>query len=160
VPKPWTEVFGTDDAGLAQDRAARRGWLCEWQPDGSVTLWQEVRPATKRHPTTGDEVWFNQVHIFAPAAALAWARRDGRTEMASRLEQAMREHPEQLDCFVYADGAEIDGDDALHVYEVLEREAVPLYWNRGDLLILDNVLTAHGRLSFTGERRVLTGLIA
>ncbi len=160
VPKPWTEVFDTRDPAQAQAQAAQRGWRSEWQGDGSMTLWQEVRPATRRHPATGDEVWFNQVHIFAPAAALAWARKDGRLDMAQRLEQAARDNPLQLDCFVFADGTEIAGEDALHLYDVLEREAVPLYWQRGDLLILDNILSAHGRLSFSGERRVLAGLIA
>lgn len=159
VPKPWTEVFNTTDPQEAQAQAVQRGWRAEWQPDESMTLWQEVRPATRRHPHTGDEVWFNQLHIFAPAAALAWARRDGRLDMAARLQRAMRESPHQLDCYVFADGSEISEEDALHIYDVLEREAVPLAWQPGDLLILDNILTAHGRLAFNGERRVLTGLI-
>lgn len=108
VPKPWTEVFDTTDPAQAQARAEGRNWRSEWLDDGSMTLWQEVRQATRRHPRSGDEVWFNQVHIFAPAAALEWARRDGRMEMAGRLEKAMAECPEHLDRFVYADGSEID----------------------------------------------------
>ena len=160
VPKPWTQVFNTDDPAQAQAQADARGWRSEWQADGSMTLWQEVRPALTRHPSTGDEVWFNQVQVFAPAAAIAWARKDGRMDMARRLERAMREAPRQVDCFVFADGSEIPPQDALHVYDVLERMAQPLRWRLGDLLVLDNVLTAHGRRSFTGERRVLTGLIS
>ncbi|MBT2323907.1 TauD/TfdA family dioxygenase [Variovorax paradoxus] len=160
VPKSWPEVFNTQDPVEAQSQARARGWRFEWQSDGSMTLWQEIRPALKRHPGTGDEVWFNQVHIFAPAAAMAWAKHDGRLDMADRLERAMRDTPHQLDCFVFADGSDIPDEDALHVYEVLDRLAEPLHWQRGDLLILDNVLTGHGRKSFVGERRVLTALIA
>jgi alpha-ketoglutarate-dependent taurine dioxygenase len=159
VPKPWTEVFDTTEPERAQTRATERGWRWQWMDDASMTLWQEVRPATRRHPVTGDEVWFNQVHIFAPASALQWARNDGRTEMAERMARAMRECPEFLDRFVHADGSEIADEQALHVYDVLEREAMPLNWQRGDLLILDNILMAHGRLRFSGPRRVLTALI-
>ncbi|MFO0146990.1 MAG: TauD/TfdA family dioxygenase [Betaproteobacteria bacterium] len=159
VPKPWTEVFNTEDESEAERQVLQRGWRCEWQNDGSMTLWQEVRLATRRHPDTGDDVWFNQVHIFAPAAALAWARKDGRVEMVERLEHALRENPDQVDRFVFADGEEIADADALYLYELMERAAVPVQWERGDLLLLDNILIGHGRRSFEGARRVLTGLV-
>jgi hypothetical protein len=160
VPKAWTETFGTSDQSEAEAKAHSRGWRTEWLPDGSMTLWQEVRPPMVRHPLTADQVWYNQVHIFAPAAALIWARRDGRSGSASRLEAALRDTPHLLDCFVFADGSQIQDQDVVHVYDTLEREATPLKWERGDMLVLDNILSAHGRRRFTGERRVLTGLIA
>ncbi|WP_281425855.1 TauD/TfdA family dioxygenase [Polymorphospora rubra] len=31
-------------------------------------------------------------------------------------------------------------------------------WRAGDLLLIDNVLTAHGRRSFEGTRRVLVAM--
>jgi len=159
VPKPWTEVFASEDPQQAERIAHAHGWRAQWEPDGSMTLWQDRRPAMRRHAVTGEEVWFNQVHIFAPAAALAWARRDGRLDMARRLEHARHNYPNLLDCFVFADGGEVSDEDALHLYDVMEREAVPLNWEPGDLLILDNVLAAHGRLRYDGPRRLLTGLI-
>ena len=160
VPKPWTEVFATTDRDEAGRQATARGWRWEWHADGLMRLWQEVRAPMRRHPATGDEVWHNQVHIFAPAAALAWARKDGRTEMAERIAAARREAPELLDRFVFAGGSEIADDDALHLYETFERHAAPVRWERSDVLILDNILAAHGRRRFSGARRVLAGLIA
>jgi hypothetical protein len=90
---------------------------------------------------------------------VAWARKDGRTEMAERIESARREAPDRIDRFVFADGSEIADADALHVYETIERHAVPIRWERSDFLILDNILAAHGRRQFGGARRVLAGLI-
>jgi hypothetical protein len=159
VPKAWTEVFRTEDRKEAEAVVIKSGWRSEWLDDGSMQLWQEVRPATRRHPRTNDEVWFNQVHIFAPAASLKWARNDGRTEMAGRLEKALAEAPHLLDQIFYGDGTPVTEDDVLHIYDTLDVAAKPLKWQRGDLLILDNILAAHGRRAFQGDRRILTALI-
>ncbi|MFA8359013.1 TauD/TfdA family dioxygenase [Burkholderia ubonensis] len=159
VPKAWTEVFATDDRRLAERAATERGWRTEWLADGSLQLWQEVLPAMRRHPLTHDLVWFNQVHIFSPHAALRWARRDGRHALAGRLERALVEHPERLDDVCHGDGTPLDRDDVLHVADVLDAAARPVRWQRGDLLLLDNVLGGHGRRQFEGERLILTALI-
>jgi alpha-ketoglutarate-dependent taurine dioxygenase len=40
------------------------------------------------------------------------------------------------------------------IREVLKNETVPHQWQTGDILILDNMLTAHGRMPFSGARRI------
>ena len=40
----------------------------------------------------------------------------------------------------------------------LRAETVTFPWRRGDVLLLDNMLTAHGRRPFTGDRRVLVAM--
>jgi alpha-ketoglutarate-dependent taurine dioxygenase len=40
------------------------------------------------------------------------------------------------------------------IREVLENETIPRCWQTGDILILDNMLTAHGRMPFSGARRI------
>lgn len=159
VPKPWTEVFNTTDRAEVQRVSEQRGWNVLWLKDDSVQLWQEIRAVTKVHERTGDEVWFNQVHIFSPAASLKWARQDKRDEQVARLEEARREHPEMLDQVFHGDGTVVDDDDALHVYDAFDHSAIPVCWQRGDILFLDNVLTAHGRTAFRGNRMVLAALI-
>jgi alpha-ketoglutarate-dependent taurine dioxygenase len=159
VPKTWHEVFATKDRSEAEKVAGKSGWRFEWMEDGSMQLWQEVRPTTRLHPRSGDEVWFNQVHIFSPASALKWAREDGRTEAADRLARALEEAPQLLDHMRYGDGTEIEEADVLHIYDVLTANARPVKWQAGDVLILDNILVAHGRRKFAGDRSVLTALI-
>lgn len=159
VSKPWSEVFATTDRAQVEATARSRGWRADWLPDGSVQLWQELRPALRVWAQTGDEVWFNQAHIFAPASSLRWFREDGREEEFERLESALHDHPEMIDRVFHRDEREIDADDVLHVYDVLKRSEIPLRWERGDLLLLNNTLVGHGRTSFSGERKVLTALI-
>ena len=40
----------------------------------------------------------------------------------------------------------------------LRAETVTFSWQRGDVLVLDHMLTAHGRRPFTGARRVLVAM--
>lgn len=159
IPKTWNEVFQTDDRATAEKVAAEKGWRTEWQPSGALVLWQGVVPGVRRHPITAEEVWFNQVPIFEPHAALAWARRDGRTEDAAKIARAFEHAPELLDTLVLGEGEEISAGDVAAILAALEQSTFFFKWQKGDLLILDNVLTMHGRTAFSGVRRILTMLI-
>lgn len=159
VPKPWTEVFDTMERDRAEEIAVNNGWKFDWREDGSMLLQQEVRASTRKHPRTGEDIWFNQVHIFSPVTAIKWACDDHRSEAARRLSRALSDSPELLDNMQFGDGTRIEDDDLLHIYDVLSRNSFPLAWQKGDVLILDNILVGHGRCQFTGDRRILTALI-
>ncbi|CAM5680436.1 Non-ribosomal peptide synthase OS=Streptomyces alboniger OX=132473 GN=CP975_33875 PE=4 SV=1 [Streptomyces alboniger] len=58
----------------------------------------------------------------------------------------------------FGDGTAIP-DEAMHeilrVYRELE---ISFPWERGDVLLLDNILTAHARNPFRGERELLVAM--
>lgn len=159
LPKPWPHVLGTTDRDEANRLASDKGWKVEWRSDDWIYLWQQVLPAFKTHPRTGERVWANQVHYHTPECMLRWALRDSRDGDAAEIRNAMAETPDKLDYVFHGDDTRVSGEDAEHVWDVLVRSEIPVRWQRGDVMLVDNVLAMHGRRPFRGRRRVLVGLI-
>jgi alpha-ketoglutarate-dependent taurine dioxygenase len=159
IPKSWTDVFGTSDRDEVARIARDKEWKVTWLPDGSVQLWQSLLPGFKTHARTAERVWFNQAHYHAPECTLRWALRDQRMDDAARIKQAMADCPEMLDYVFHDDGTPISGADAEHIWDVLVNAEIPMRWNKGDVLLVDNILAMHGRRSFRGPRRILVGMI-
>ena len=108
-----------------------------------------VRHATIRHPVSGTEVWFNQSDQWHTAALDA--------ETAAALTELFS--PDELPQSVtYADGSPIPAEHVIHVRDQGLASAVDVDWRAGDLMVIDNVLVAHGRRPFTGPRRVLVAM--
>ena len=57
---------------------------------------------------------------------------------------------------VIGGGSSLGGPD--HLFPMQLASAVDVDWRRGDLLLIDNMLVAHGRRPFTGSRRVLVAM--
>jgi hypothetical protein len=107
----------------------------EWLADDRLRTRQTCR-AVASHPSTAEMVWFNQAHLFH----------------VSRLQPEVREamlsifSEEDLPRNVYyGDGSAIDPADLDCVCEAYEQEKIAFPWSTGDVLLLDNMLAAHGR---------------
>jgi hypothetical protein len=106
----------------------------------------QVRGATAHHPETGEEVWFNQADGFHPSALDPATYARALAEVGS--EDAFRLN------VTYGDGEPIEREALEHIRAVLRAQTVPHRWERGDVVVLDNLLAAHGRLPFTGDRKI------
>jgi alpha-ketoglutarate-dependent taurine dioxygenase len=104
-----------------------------------------VRPAVRRHETTGERVWFNQADQWHPS----------NLDEASRQAMAalMDESAYPLNAFL-GDGSPIDPSDLDHIRSTMWDNAVRFPWQKGDVLVVDNFLVAHGRCSYTGDRAI------
>ncbi|GLX99205.1 syringomycin biosynthesis enzyme [Herbidospora sp. NBRC 101105] len=145
--KSWQDTFETADRGVVEDFLRESGAEWEWGPDGLRVV--QLRPATTRHPVTGAEVWFNQADQWHPAGL--------GDETSAELYDILpaEEFPQYV---TFADGTPVP--DA-HVEQIQERglaAAVDVDWRDGDVLLIDNVLLAHGRRPFEGTRRVLVAM--
>jgi alpha-ketoglutarate-dependent taurine dioxygenase len=108
-----------------------------------------VRPAVARHPRSGESVWFNHATFFH-ISTLAPTLREGLC-----ADFAEEDLPNNT---YYGDGAPIEPEVLDILREAYLEEMVPIQWQKGDLLIIDNLLTAHARAPFVGPRKVLVAM--
>lgn len=149
--KTWTNVFETDDKHEVERLCKEHDMAFKWFQNDWLQITQTC-PATIRHPQTGESVWFNQAHHydFNPKF-LGWWRSLGTKILYCR------EHTKLHQVF-FGDGSPIPRDELYHVMDVLEANTVYFPWQKGDVLVCDNILAMHGRATFTGKRRILVAM--
>jgi hypothetical protein len=59
---------------------------------------------------------------------------------------------------LFGDGSWIEVSDLDHVRAVMQKEMVPVRWQAGDILVVDNMLACHGRMPFSGPRKILLAM--
>jgi alpha-ketoglutarate-dependent taurine dioxygenase len=144
----WQTVFQTTDRAAVEEHCRKSGIEVEWKP-GDRLRTRAVRPALARHPKTGEPLWFNHVAIFHVTTL------DPAVRAAMLEEFAEEDLPANS---AYGDGTPIEPEVLDHIRDAYFQETVRFPWQKGDLLMLDNMLVAHGRAPFSGERRVLVGM--
>lgn len=148
VGMSWQEAFQTGDRSEVEAFCRRSGLEWEWR-GGDRLRTRSHRPAVLRHPDTGEAVWFNQANVHHVSALAP----DVRTELLSQMGE------EDLPFYtVYGDGARIPDSDLDTVRRAYEEVQTSFPWRQSDLLLLDNVLTAHGRTPYRGARRILVAM--
>lgn len=117
----------------------------EFQWIGECLRTTQHRHAVIRHPATGELSWFNQAHHFHV--------RSLEQELITAIVDAFTE--EQLPRNAYfGDGAPIDEPVLEEIVGAYEAERVEFDWARGDVLLIENMLVAHARTSFVGDRLI------
>jgi alpha-ketoglutarate-dependent taurine dioxygenase len=145
---PWQEVFQTTDRGEVEAYCQRSGTGWEWTgADGLRTT--AIRQAIARHPSTGEEVWFNHAHLFHVSSM--------PSEVAETLLSDVGEHGLPRNVF-YGDGEPIPAGIISLIGDLYRAAAVSFPWQRGDVLVVDNHLAVHGREPFSGDRRILVAM--
>ncbi|MEU9197823.1 TauD/TfdA family dioxygenase [Streptomyces hundungensis] len=146
VGESWRSAFGTEHREQVELFLDGTGDEWAWKACGGIQVTRTL-PATVKHPVTGNEVWFNQLHRWHPAGcgprnALSWMLLE-----------------DQLPWNVtFADGSPIPDHIVSEICVRGFATAVEVPWNWGDLMLLDNVSLAHGRLPFTGTRRICVAM--
>ena len=145
--------FGTTDRSQIEEDCRILGMDTEWLDDGSLSI-TLVRDAFASHPVGGDRVYFN--HILTQIIDPDWL---GETyePFLDLYDRAGRPRPYHV---TYGDGSPIPLERHRAVDAGLKTVAVGSPWESGDVMIVDNVYTAHGRNPFTGHRDVQVALLA
>ena len=144
----WQTAFQTEELRDLEEFCRRNLIELEWKGDGRLRT-RSVRPALARHPRTGEMVWFNALISSHDSTLAPGVRETLLTEFgADGL-------PKNV---FYGDGSLLEAETLAEVRRAVAEETVSFPWEKGDLLMLDNMLVAHGRAPYEGPRRVVVGM--
>lgn len=140
----WRETFQVETREELERVCGDAGVELEWVGEEHLRTRQR-RPAVAVHPGTGERVWFNHaavLHISGVSPAL-------RDVLRRQFDDADLPHNA-----LFGDGTPIDDDVLDRVRAAYATAELRFDWQPGDVLVLDNLLMAHGREPFRGAREV------
>jgi len=162
--KTWQDMFATEERAAAEFKAQQQGVSITWQKNGAARL---ANPGTvvRAHPVTGERCWFNQVGTFHHSMSAEF-RYIGRPVIGAlvrcfeflldHLPGGVLQYPFAV---TFGDGEPVPRDYILTIRKAIWDETLSFRWQRGDVLLIDNLRCGHGRFPFHGEREILAALI-
>lgn len=144
----WRAAFQTEDRSAVEAYCHDNGILFEWK-DAERLRTRQVRRAVARHPQSNELVWFNHLTFFHVSTLDA--------AVQTLLRSTFRDEELPNNTF-YGDGTVIEPEVMEQLHAAYRAETVAFPWQKGDLLMLDNMLVAHGRGPFSGPRKVVVAM--
>ena len=145
----WQEVFQTEEKVGVERYCKENDIEFEWKTKGPELTTRQTCQATLIHPTSGESGWFNQAHLFHISSLDESYRRSLINELG--VENVPRNA-------TYGNEAPFEKEALDHIREVYTQEKIKFKWHKGDVLILDNLIMAHGREAYKGERKVAVAM--
>jgi alpha-ketoglutarate-dependent taurine dioxygenase len=145
---PWQRVFGTHQRERVAERLREEGVEFSWL-EGDRLRTRTVVEGVLPHPRSAEMSWFNQAHLFHVSSLDA--------DIRAALEAALG--PDGVPRSArFGDGEDIDESILAEIREAIRNETTVVPWAAGDVLLIDNLSTAHGREPFAGARKVLVAM--
>lgn len=143
------EVFQMSDNEEIKQYCLENDIDIEFSSDeDAVIRWK--RPAIVFHPVSGEKIWFNHSYFFNKYSIL---EEIGIPYDDDSLDDVLASNT------FFGDGSEISYDEYQQIAKAYETEKVIFPWKQGDVLFLDNMLTAHGRSPYKGDRKIVVSII-
>lgn len=137
--RSWGSTLSANSLEEAETKLRNLDYEWQWRGDGSLSVITPRLPAI-RILDDGRKVFFNQLI----AAFRGW--------------QDARNVGEKSIC--YGDNSPISNEDMEVVIRLSDLLTFDVPWQTGDIVLVDNFMTMHGRRPFEGQRRVLASLVA
>lgn len=145
---PWQTAFRTTGRSELENYCRNARLEFEWKDDNHLRT-RQIRPAIRRHPKTGEAVWFNHMAFWHVSSLEPHVREVFLTELGQ----------ENLPYNTYyGDGSPIEDSVVEEIRNAYRQETVAFPWEKGDLLMMDNMLVAHGRNPFSGARKIVVAM--
>ena len=148
VDPSWEEFFHTTDKTQVEQMCRDAGSDFEWKSDGGLRVINRTK-GTVKHPKTKQELFFNQVQIHH----IYCVDEDTREGLRALFDD--QDLPRNV---YYGDGSAIPDETMQHLGEVFEKVAVRNKWQKGDMVMLDNMLVTHARDTFEGPRHIVVAM--
>ena len=143
--KSWKEAYSVETKEEVETILDRPNISYKWKENGMLQVEEIVDPILI-HPETGDEAFFSQADQWHP------------TNLDPDILELMKEIMLVDDFFHncrYGDDSEIAEADLDTIRDIVNKERVFFKWKKGDVLMMDNLISLHGRAPFSGERSIL-----
>ncbi|XP_071690737.1 clavaminate synthase-like protein At3g21360 [Rutidosis leptorrhynchoides] len=135
----WMDIFKTDDKSVAEERANKTGNKLEWMGE-NVKLIIGPKPGFRYDEGRQRKIWFNNVAILY----------GGTTDKLNN---------DPTKEVVFGDGEVLPSYEVNELLKMLDDECVALQWQKGDVLLLDNLAVLHSRWPLLAPpRRILASL--
>ncbi|WP_181427868.1 TauD/TfdA family dioxygenase [Pseudomonas mosselii] len=145
----WRQAFAVQDEEQLTRLLALRGY--KWFKEQDQLVVERSATWSSRHPHTQQSTWFNH-GVFFNAYSLSET-----TRLAFNQLYGPDVYPFQT---LYADGSAIEPHTYQTLKDAYERVLYRLMLQRGDVLLIDNMLTAHGRDAYAGLRKHYVKMLA
>ncbi len=144
----WQNFFRTNDKLVVENYCRQARIDFEWYDDNSL-ITRQVRPALAVHPKTSESVFFNQIQLHH----IAYLDVKVRESLLSIF--GNKQLPRNV---YYGDGTPIEDSVIAEINEVYRQSQTSFFWEQGDILMLDNMLIAHGRNPYVGFRKIVVAM--
>jgi amino acid adenylation domain-containing protein len=144
----WQNFFQTTDKNEVENYCRQAGMEFEWY-DNNGLVTRQIRPALAVHPKTGEPVFFNQIQLHHISYL--------DTEVQESLLSIFGESKLPRNVY-FGDGTPITEEEIAEINTIYQRSHTSFPWQKGDIIMLDNMLAAHGRNPFVGQRKIVVAM--
>ncbi|BBN81296.1 hypothetical protein PA25_12810 [Pseudoalteromonas sp. A25] len=144
----WQHFFKTDSKQLVESICKDSSIDFQWYGDDNLRI-SQVCPAVIVHPITHEKSFFNQIQLHH----YSFLEEDVKQHF---LETGGIENLPRNVC--YGDQEPLEQEVIDVISELYEACAVRFDWQKGDVVMLDNMLAAHARDPFEGERKIAVAM--
>lgn len=159
--RTWMDAFNASCREEVAKACAIQRMTFEWQQDGGL-LTRMKTSGVVEHPDSGDKC-LNMILFNSHAAQhdmSCFKKRYGplqRLALGRTIKSSFTKDRVFLRT-LWGDGTEISKQESKQIIDAAWKTAALFKWQRGDLLLVDNIRCGHGRMNVVGPRSIAVAL--
>ncbi|HBL14320.1 MAG TPA: non-ribosomal peptide synthetase, partial [Cyanobacteria bacterium UBA11162] len=144
----WQDFFHTTNKAEVENYCRQAEIEFEWLENNGLKT-RKICPAVAQHPKTGELVFFNQIQLHHVSCL------DSAVQKSLLSVFGEDKLPRNV---YYGDGTRIEDSVMEEIESIYQEYQISFRWQKGDILMLDNMLTAHSRNPYVGSRKIVVAL--